>query len=71
MWESLNLLQVIKNSTCVPRIRHLIELDEEKIQANLAPPKIELKPLPSTLKYVFLTLNKSYPMVISSTLNLS
>ena len=66
----MNSLQVIENSTCVPRIGHLMELDEEEIQPKLAPSKIELKPLPSTLKYVFLGLNESYPMVISSTLSL-
>lgn len=56
MWESLNSLRVIENSICVPRIGHWMELDEEEIHDKLAPPKIELKPLPSTLKYVFLEL---------------
>ena len=31
-------------------------------------PKLELKPLPPSLKYVFLSENDSYPVIISSSL---
>ena len=41
----------------------------ELVESN--PPKLELKPLPDTLKYAFLGPNDSLPVIIASNLTLS
>jgi hypothetical protein len=42
--------------------------DSPPLPSIVAPPKLELKPLPSTLKYVFLGQDETLPVIISSQL---
>ncbi|XP_056695478.1 uncharacterized protein [Spinacia oleracea] len=44
-------------------------LDDHAPQIGKEAPKVELKPLPSSLRYVFLGLNSSYPVIINSSLD--
>ena len=46
----------------------LLESNENKEAAISKPPKKELKPLPNTLKYKFLSLDESLPVIIASDL---
>ncbi|XP_058222978.1 uncharacterized protein LOC131332701 [Rhododendron vialii] len=43
-------------------------IEKKVLPSSVEPPKLELKPLPDTLKYVFLGDNETYPVVISSSL---
>ncbi|CAO2822820.1 unnamed protein product [Amaranthus hypochondriacus] len=42
---------------------------EEVIEERTTPPEVELKPLPSNLKYCFLGESSTYPIIINSALN--
>ncbi|XP_058217314.1 uncharacterized protein LOC131328383 [Rhododendron vialii] len=43
-------------------------IEKKVLPSSVESPKLELKPLPDTLKYVFLGDNETYPVVISSSL---
>lgn len=38
-------------------------------ESSKPPPQVELKPLPSNLKYIFLGDNETYPVIVNATLN--
>ena len=48
------------------RVEQLAPLEKKLIPS---PPKLELKPLPNTLEYVFLREESTLPVIISSSLN--
>ncbi|XP_048498093.1 uncharacterized protein LOC125496624 [Beta vulgaris subsp. vulgaris] len=47
----------------------IVEASLEKEERTTPPPICELKPLPLSLKYVFLGDNETYPLIVNSTLN--
>ena len=46
-------------------------IEEKVFQSKENPPKLELKPLPSHLKYSFLGSEETFPVIISSSLDLN
>ena len=51
------------------KIEPLPKLETEPLRSSIqAPPQFELKPLPESLKYVFLGLKKTLPIIIASDL---
>ena len=52
-----------------PKIEELPPRSIESIPSSVQPPKPDLKPLPFNLKYSFLGENKTFPVIISSKLN--
>ncbi|XP_058189174.1 uncharacterized protein LOC131306767 [Rhododendron vialii] len=58
-------------SSWTPKFEEFEELpliEKKVLPSSVEPPKLELKPLPHTLKYVFLGDNETYHVVISSSL---
>ena len=53
-----------------PRFEELYSIEERVLLSKKKPPKLELKPLPSHLKYSFLGSEETFPVIISSSLNL-
>ena len=53
-----------------PRFEELHSIEERVLLSKKKPPKLELKPLPSHLKYSFLGSEETFPVIISSSLNL-
>ena len=43
-------------------------IDDRVLPSEKTPPKLELKPLPSHLKYAFLGVEEAFPVIISSSL---
>jgi len=58
-----------KASNWRPQIKELPPRSIESVPSSVQPPKPDLKPLPSNLKYSFLGENKTFPVIISSKLN--
>ena len=61
------VIECVKFLEALPPITHLKEKEKlcmTKEAVKEEPPKLELKPLPSTLKYAFLGGNNSYPVII-------
>ena len=52
------------------RFEELPPVEERVFSSKEKPPKLELKPLPSHLKYSFLEGENTFPMIIYSSLNL-
>jgi len=52
-----------------PKIEELPPRSIESIPLIVQPPKLDLKPLPFNLKYLFLGENETFPVIISSKLN--
>jgi hypothetical protein len=52
-----------------PKIEELPPRSIESIPSSVQPPKPDLKPLPFNLKYSFLGENETFPVIISSKLN--
>ena len=53
-----------------PIFEELPPIKERVLLSKRKPPKLELKPLPSHLKYSFLESEETFPVIISSSLNL-
>ncbi|KAK9187629.1 hypothetical protein WN944_019027 [Citrus x changshan-huyou] len=51
------------------RVEQLAPSEKKLIPSSESPPKLELKPLPNTLKYAFLGEESTMPVIISSSLN--
>ncbi|XP_058216772.1 uncharacterized protein LOC131327643 [Rhododendron vialii] len=63
--------EVCAMNSWTPKFEEFEELpliEKKVLPSSVEPPKLELKPLPDTLKYVFLGDNETYPVVISSSL---
>jgi len=72
--ESENLQMVYfqeesKANSWRPKIEELPPRSIESIPLIVQPPKLDLKPLPFNLKYLFLGENETFPVIISSKLN--
>ena len=61
--------QVQENKYWRPKFEELPPRINKPIPSNIQPPKLELKPLPSDLKYSFLGENETFPVIISSKLD--
>ncbi|XP_074346770.1 uncharacterized protein LOC141685577 [Apium graveolens] len=44
---------------------HSIVLRNEEVKESITPPRVELKPLPASLKYVFIVPNNSYYVIVN------
>ncbi|XP_058217351.1 uncharacterized protein LOC131328421 [Rhododendron vialii] len=52
----------------IPTFEKLPPIERKTLPSSVEPPKLDLKPLPDTLKYAYLGDNETFPVVISSTL---
>ncbi|XP_057953086.1 uncharacterized protein LOC131147600 [Malania oleifera] len=64
----LNIVEVFEVHGWTPKFVELTPFKTKILPSYVQPPKPELKPLPSHLKYSFLGEGETYPVVISSTL---
>ena len=55
----------------VPKFEPLPPNEDKALPSEERPPKLELKPLPSHLKYAFLGAEETFPVIISSSLELN
>jgi hypothetical protein len=62
--------QVMELNCWKPRFEELPKSENKALPSSVAIPKLELKQLPSGLKYAFLELGETFPIVISSVLNM-
>jgi nitrogen fixation protein len=62
--------QVIELNCWKPRFEELPKSENKALPSSVAIPKLELKQLPSGLKHAFLELGDTFPIVISSVLNI-
>ena len=53
-----------------PKFEPLPPIEDRALPSEERPPKLELKPLPSRLKYAFLGVEETFPVIISSSLDL-
>jgi hypothetical protein len=62
--------QVMELNCWKPRFEELPKSENKALSSSVAIPKLELKQLPIRLKYAFLELGDTFPVVISSILNM-
>jgi hypothetical protein len=67
---SLLDLQVMELNCWKPRFKELHKSENKALPSSVAIPKLELKQLPNGLKYAFLESGDTFPVVISSILNM-
>ena len=60
--------QVMEANGWAPRFEKLPPIEDRVLPSEEKPPKLELKPLPSHLKYAFLGVEDTFPVIISSSL---
>ena len=60
--------EVIEANGWAPRFEKLLPIKDRVLPSEEKPPKLELKPLPSHLKYAFLGVEDTFPVFISSSL---
>ena len=60
--------EVLEANGWAPRFEKLPPIEERVLPSEEKPPKLDLKPLPSHLKYVFLWVEETFPVIISSSL---
>jgi hypothetical protein len=65
----LEMMPVLENKRWRAPIEPLPENENKALPSNIKAPKLDLKPLPSELKYVYLGRDETYPVVISSHLD--
>ena len=66
--EPLDLLATLQGWRRIEEILLLFNKEEAQEAVKEEPPKLNLKPLPTELKYTYLEENKKCPVVISSSL---
>ena len=62
--------EVMEANGWAPRFEKLPPIEDRVLPLEEKPPKLELKPLPSHLKYAFLGVEETFPVIISSSLEL-
>ena len=63
--------KVLEVNGWAPKFEPLPPNEDKALPSEERPPKLELKPLPSHLKYAFLGEEETFPVIISSSLELS
>ena len=58
----------MKANGWAPRFEKLLSIEDKLLPLDKKPPKLELKPLLSHLKYAFLGVEDTFPVIISSSL---
>ena len=58
--------EVMEANGWAPRFEKLPLIEDRVLPSEEKPPKLELKPLPSHLKYAFLGVEETFPVIISS-----
>ena len=61
---------VLEMNGWAPKFEPLPPIEDRALSSEERPPKLELKPLPSHLKYAFLGVEETFPVIISSSLEL-
>ncbi|GFY90952.1 hypothetical protein Acr_07g0011480 [Actinidia rufa] len=69
IYSLINVEEVQEIQGWIPKFENLPPITERALPSNVQPPKLELKPLPSTLKYTCLGADGTFPVIISSSLN--
>ena len=62
--------EVLEANRWAPKFEPLPPIEDRVLPSEERPPKLELKPLPSHLKYAFLGLDETFSIIISSSLEL-
>ena len=60
--------EVLEANGWAPKFETLPPTEDRVLPSEEKPPKLELKPLPSHLKYTFLGVEETFPVIISSSL---
>ena len=60
--------EVLESNGWAPKFETLPSIKDRVLPSEERPPKLELKPLPSHLKYVFLGVEETFSVIISSSL---
>ena len=60
--------EVLEVNEWAPKFETLPPIEDRVLPSEERPPKLELKPLPSHLKYAFLGVEENFPVIISSSL---
>ena len=60
--------EVLEANGWTPKFEPLPPIEDRTLPSEERPPKLELKPLPSHLKYAFLGVKETFPVIISSSL---
>ena len=63
--------EVLELKGWVPKFEPLTPNEDKALSSEERPPKLELKPLPSHLKYAFLGVEETFPVIISSSLEMN
>ena len=64
----LDTIEICELNSWVQKFKRLPPNENRLLPSSVKPPTLELKTLPSNLKYVFLGEKETYPVVISSSL---
>ena len=62
--------EVLEVNGWAPKFEPLPPIEDKALPSEERPPKLELKPLPSHLKYAFLGVEETFPIIISYSLEL-
>ena len=62
--------EILEVNGWAPKFEPLPPIEDRALPCEERPPKLELKPLPSHLKYAFLGVEETFPVIISSSLEL-
>ena len=60
--------EVLEANGWAPKFEPFPPIEDRVLPSKERPPKLELKPLPSHLKYAFLGVEETFPVIISSSL---
>ena len=60
--------EVLEANGGAPKFEPLPPIEDKVLPSGESPPKLELKPLPSHIKYAFLGVEETFPIIISSSL---
>ena len=60
--------EVLEANGWAPKFEPFPPIEDRVLPSEERPPKLELKPLPSHLKYAFLGVEETFPVIISSSL---